>query len=357
VRSLLSRTAPLVALVFVLTTTAAMRAPETRAPAALLLRVVDSATRLPLPNAEVTASGRRGLTDASGELRILYPEDGELRVRVRQLGFGYVDRAFHRDQASRAAEDTAVVALVRMGWALPQVVVRAERRCREPGDAARLPLSQASMELLRFGAEQFENFRRAYPFDLTLERRTTGTTPGRMLRPKIEVDTTPSNQWGDRYTPGKVVIESGRDEYFVPLLFVSALADSAFWDRHCFVAHGVESRDGRRLIRLDFSPTLDVRDPDWEGSAWIDSARSVLARVDFRLTNLQHQIGPQQFDGYTVFSTPTPFIAMPDSTVARWLTGVPSGPYGEMRHSGGMQTLVIREVAYRGRKPPSVGSR
>lgn len=354
VRPLLARTAPLAALLVVLTASAASHAATPRVPAALLLRVVDSATRAPLPNAEVTASGRRGLTDASGEVRILYPEDGVLQVRVRQLGFRYVDRAFHRDPASRADEDTAVVALVRVGWALPQVVVRAERRCRENGDPARLPLSQASMELLRFGAEQFENFRRAYPFDLTMERRTTGTTPGRVLRPKVEVDTTPSYQWGDRYTPGKVVTELGRDEYFVPLLFVSALADSAFWERHCFVARGVESRDGRRLIRLDFSPTLDVRDPDWEGSAWLDSAHSVLARVDFRLTNLQHQAGPQQFDGYTVFSTPTPFIAMPDSTVAKWKTGVPSGPYGEMRLSGGMQTLVIREVAYRVRKPPSV---
>ena len=351
-RPLLSRTAPLVALIVALTAAATPRAPATRVPAALLLRVVDSATRLPLPNAEVSASGRRGLTDAAGEVRILYPEDGALQVRVRQLGFRYVDRTFYRDPASRADEDTAVVALVRVGWALPQVVVRAERRCRERGDPATLPLSQASMELLRFGAEQFENFRRAYPFDLTMERRTTGTT-GRM-RPRVEMDQTASNEWGDRYTPGKVVTESGRDEYFVPLLFVSALADSAFWDRHCFVARGVESRDGRRLIRLDFTPTLDVRDPDWEGSAWLDSARSVLARVDFRLTNLQHLVGPQQFDGYTVFSTPTPFIAMPDSTVARWTTGVPSGPYGEVRRSGGMQTLVIRDLAYRGRKPPSV---
>ena len=150
-----------------------------------------------------------------------------------------------------------------------------------------------------------------------MERRTTATAGGsRACRRQLERDTTASNEWGDRYTPGKVVNGIGSDEYFVPLLFVSALADSAFWDRHCFVARGVESRDGRRLIRLDFSPALDVRDPDWEGSAWLDSARSVLARVDFRLTNLRNAAGPQQFQGYTVFSTPTPYIAMPDSTVA-----------------------------------------
>jgi len=322
-------------------------------PAVLLLRVVDSATRAPVPNAEVTASSRRGLTDAKGEVRVLYPENGELRVRVRQLGFRYVDRTFHHDASSTAEEDTAVVALVRVGFALPQVVVRAERRCEEKGDPAHVALSQASMELLRFGAEQFENFRRVYPFDITMERRTVLTTRAMSMGRKPEVDTTASNEWGDRYIPGKVLTESGRDEYFVPLLFVSALADSAFWDRHCFVARGVESRDGRRLIRLDFSPTLDVREPDWEGSAWLDSARSVLARVDFRLTNLRHMVGPQHFEGYTVFSTPTPYIAMPDSTVASWTTERPAGSVGELRRSTGKQTLVIRDVAYKRGRPPS----
>ena len=320
------------------------------APAVLLLRVVDSATRAPVPNAEVSAGNRRGLTDSRGEARVPYPEDGELRVRVRQLGFRYVDRTFHRDASSRADEDTAVVALVRMGFALPQLVVRAERRCKGESDPERVALSQASMELLRFGAEQFDNFRRVYPFDITMVRRTTVASA--RIPPKVEVDTTPSHQWGDRYTPGRVVNESGRDEYFVPLLFVSALADSAFWDRHCFAARGVHSRDGRRLIRLDFSPALDIREPEWEGSAWLDSARSVLARVDFRLTNLRNPVGPQQFQGYTVFSTPTPYIAMPESTLVSWTMSTHSGPYWG-RLSGGKATLVIRDVSYRRGRPPA----
>ena len=320
----------------------------------LLLRVVDSATHAPVPNAEVTTQMRRGITDGRGEVRLLYPDDGELRVRIRQIGFRYADRVFRHD-ASHTGEDTAVVGLVRLGWALPQVTVRAERHCRQSVDSSRAALTQASMELLRFGAEQFENFRRAYAFDFTLEQRTSAVLAAGSGRPtpRIRVDTIASNTWGDRYTAGKVVVEQGGNEYFVPLLFVSALADSAFWELHCFAARGVESRDGRRLIRLDFEPTLDVRDPDWEGSAWLDSARSVLARVDFRLTNLRSVVGPQRFEGYTVFTTPSPYIARPDSTVASWITGVPR-PYGDVRRSGGMQSLVIRDVRYRGTRPPEV---
>ena len=341
----------------------ATRAPFPTAPATLLLRVVDSTSRLPVPNAEITARERRGLTevlrrgltDARGEVRVLFPENGELQVHIRQIGFRYADRTFRRNPDSRAEEDTAVVALERLGFALPQVVVRAERNCKESVDPSNVALTAASMELLRFGAEQFENFRRTYPFDFTLEERTLATSFGiGRPRPRLKVDTLASNGWGGQYIPGRVVMPSGRDEYFVPLLFVSALADSAFWSLHCFAARGVESHDGRRLIRLDFAPTLDVRDPDWEGSAWLDSARSVLARVDFRLTNLRSAVGPQRLGGYTVFSTPTPYIARPDSTVASWITAVPSGAFGEMRRSGGTQMLLIREVTYRGRKPPDV---
>lgn len=352
VRRLSPRLASLGLVLVVVLATAGSRAPQHRLASTLLLRVIDSATRLPLPNAEITAQGRRGLTNAAGQMRILWPESGELRVRIRQLGFRYVERTFTRDRASRAEEDTAVVALARTGWALPQVVVRAQQRCRSSGDPARVALSEASMEVLRFGAEQFENFRRAYPFDFTLERRTSSTMPGRTVRPRLEREPTASSDWGDRYTPGKVVVTVGPNEYFVPLLFVAALADSAFWENHCLDARGVESRDGRRLIRLDFSPALDVRDTEWEGTAWLDSARSVLARVDFRLTNLRRSEGPQRFDGYTVFSTPTPYIAMPDSTFVRWTIGVPSGPYGEMRSWDAVQSLVMRDLRYREGTPP-----
>lgn len=325
---------------------------EARAQSAILLQVVDSATRQPVPNAEIAALGRRGLTDAHGEMRVAWPDSGALHVRVRQIGFRYVERDLRRDPASRADEDTVVVALGRLRWALPQVVVRAEQKCRDidPRDA---PLSQASMELLRFGAEQFENFRRSYPFDLSLERTTSDIGAGGRTFPRAAPDTerTSSVRWGDRYVPGKVVEQVKVNDYFVPLLFVSALADTAFWERHCFVARGVETLDGRRVIRLRFYPARDVREPEWEGSAWLDSARSVLARVDFRLTNLHDRVGPQEFTGYTVFSTPSPFIAMPDSTVAQWTTAL-RGSYGQLIRSIGQQSYVIRDVRYAGRVPP-----
>ena len=319
-------------------------------PTMLLVRVLDSLSGAPLPNAEVTAIGRSALTDARGQVRIVWPADGTLSVRVRQLGFRYVQRTVQRGTSPTATEDTLTIALQRAAFALPQVTAVARPRCRDAEtDSRRSALSESAMELLRFGAEQYGTFRRRYPFALTVERRTELFVPGSNV-PKRDrnEELTNSDDWGDRYFPGRVLQRTGGQSWFVPLLFVSALADSAFWARHCFVARGVESREGKRVIRLDFGPALGVNEPEWEGAAWIDSAASVLARVEFRLTNLRDYGGPRAFEGYTVFTTPSPYIARPDSTVASWMSS------GSAIGRGGWskQALVIREVRYTKETPP-----
>ena len=316
----------------------------------LLVRVRDSLSGAPLPNAEVTALGRSALTDARGQVRILWPTEGMLSVRVRQLGFRFVQRTVQRGTSSTATEDTLTIALQRAAFSLPQMATVARPRCRdEDANAPTTPLSASAMELLRFGAEQYGTFRARYPFALLVERRTELFVAGSNVpRHENSDELTSSNEWGDRYFPGRVLQRTGAQSWFIPLLFVSALADSAFWARHCFVARGVEEYDGRRVIRLDFSPASGVNDTEWEGAALIDSTRSVLARVDFHLTNLRDYGGPRRVEGYTVFSTPSPYIARPDSTVVRWTAN------GSAMGSGGWskQTLLIRDVKYTKETPP-----
>jgi hypothetical protein len=316
-------------------------------PTTLLVRVHDSLSGAPLPNAEVTAIGHKTLTGPKGQVHIVWPSEGVITLRVRQLGFRYAERTVHRGTSSTATEDTLTIAMQRAAFALPQMTSVAHPRCREAGANAPTPLSQSAMELLRFGAEQYGTFRRRYPFNLLLEQTTEPFDPDpyHHARRDSTEDIASSEEWGDRYYPGRVLQPTGNQTYFVPLLFVSALADSAFWDRHCFVARGVEDRHGRRVIRLDFSPARGITDTDWEGAVWIDSVASVLARVEFRLTNLPRGGGLRRFEGYTVFTTPSPYIARPDSTVSRWVSsGAPSG--------WSQQALVIRDVRYTKETPP-----
>ena len=321
-----------------------------QAPSMLLVRVRDSLSGAPLPNAEVTAIGKKTLTGPKGEVRIVWPAEGVLFVRVRQLGFRYEQRTVQRGTSPTTTEDTITIVMQRAAFALPQVTAVAHARCRDhDANGPPTPLSASAMELLRFGAEQYGNFRVRYPFALLVERRTELFDAYRNVpRHENNEELTNSDQWGDRYFPGRVLQQTGQQSWFIPLLFVSALADSAFWARHCFVARGVENHDGRRVIRLAFSPARDVDEPEWEGAALIDSAASVLTRVEFRLTNLRNYGGPREFEGYTVFTTPSPYIARPDSTFARWSSsGSAMG-----RNGWSKQALVIRDVRYTKEAPP-----
>lgn len=328
------------------------RATRAALPATLLIRVIDSVARQPLPNAEVTAAPLRRLTDGRGEARFTWPEEGRLRVRVRQIGFRYVEQVLSRGSSTTASEDTVTIALGRAAFALPQVEIIAQRRCAPITDSATLALSTSTMDLLRFGAQQYESFRLAYPFDVTLDRHTRwNPMAGARARSERRKEETHSEGWGDRYRPTQVLQRNGAD-YFVPLLFVSTLADSVFWDRHCFVARGVKERDGRRMIQLDFSAARGIREVEWEGSAWLDSAAGVLRRVDFRLANLRYGAGPRRFEGYITFAVPSPYIAIPDSTVAWWSSRTLPPPGSADLDVEARQVIVAERVVYRGRVPP-----
>ena len=306
---------------------------------------------LPLPNAEVSTPSRRRLTDAEGNVRFPWPEGGAISIRVRQIGFRYADRTLYRGKSPTATEDTAVVILRRAVFALPQVVTQVDRRCEANQDSASMALSNSSMELLRFGAEQYNSFKAAYPFDVTLSRRTVRSAVFQGPRVEEMKETAESGTYGDPYLPGQVILRT-RVGYYVPVLFVSALADSAFWARHCFVARGVESRDGRRLIKLDFSPARGIREVEWEGSAWLDSAASVLRRVDFRIVNVRDPRAPKRFEGYTTFAMPSPYIAVPDSTVAWWWTETTPSPSDDKFTADVLQFLTMRQLAWRRGAPP-----
>jgi len=321
-------------------------------PLRLLVHVVDSASHKPLPNAEVTASTARRLTDAQGNARLTWPDSGVLRIRVRQIGFRYVDRTVHRGTSPTATEDTVTVVLSSATFALPQVVTEADVRCDEKLDSATFALSTATMELLRFGAEQYNSFREAYPFNVSIARRTVRSPVMRGPRVEEVLEKAESETYGDRYTPGHVLLRTPTG-YYVPILFVSTLADTAFWARHCFAARGVQSRDGRRMIKLDFSPARGVRTPEWAGSAWLDSAASALRRVDFHLVNVRDARAPKRFEGYTTFAMPSPYIAVPDSTVAWWWSINTPTAADDRFTADVMQFISAKEMTWRKGEPPA----
>lgn len=194
----------------------------------------------------------------------------------------------------------------------------------------------------------------AHPFRVWVERRTTQRdSVGRMITDPLETAPDESERWGNTYLPGHV-FNATRDRTFsVPILFVSALGAPEFWTHHCFATRGVETLDKERVIRLDFWPTKATKTPDWSGSAYLDSACSMLRRVDFKIVHFRKHDVLRDLDGYTMFSSPTAFIAMPDSTVAQWWYQKPRYN-GDLREPDGYQSLVVRRMVYRDSVPAKV---
>ncbi len=329
---------------------------ESRAPV-LLVRVLDSSSRQPLVNAEVIdrASGLDRFTNEHGEARLLWPPSGHLRLRVRQIGFQFAERELTRGTSAASEVDTITFALPRVKYVLPDVVIKESTHCVADADSASRTLSIAVLEQLRLSAERYEAFRKAYPFHLTVLRRTVDFgSDGKARNMREHNEETDSELWTERYAPGNI-ISRHQLGFSIPILFLESLADPGFWDHHCFVVRGVESKDSSRMVRMEFSVTADTKSPDWEGSVLVDSATSVLKRVTFRLSGLRDDDTPRRLEGYTTFASPSPFIVMPESTVAIWWRK--RGPvHGDWGRPDVAQLLYVWSVKYRKDAPPAGGA-
>jgi hypothetical protein len=167
--------------------------------ATLLVRVVDAASREPIPNAQVTDldSAVQRLTNGLGEARFDWSGRPAMRLWVRQLGYRLAERVAH---AGGGSVDTVVVALERVPFVLPEQRAVAIDRCDLRTDSATQELSLYALSQLRLAAEHYDQFRRAYPFTIEAERRTVVFSRRAFVRPRetLTRERTSSSDWGDR---------------------------------------------------------------------------------------------------------------------------------------------------------------
>jgi hypothetical protein len=314
----------------------------------LVVTVIDSGARYPLVNADVIdlSTGQHRFTDERGQARLAWPSDGQLRVRVRQVG--YQPRQLTLRQAN-VSDGVNTFAMSRVAYVIS--TVKSTSRCATSADSASRELSMSELDQLKQAAEKYDQFRRLFPFEATVERRTAAIPPnGKVGRIVAAKEKFPSETWEAAYKPGDIIQYEFGGIFHVPLLFLSTLGDSVFWEHHCFIARGVESYQGARVVRLEFSPTADVAGPDYEGAALLDSATSHLLRVDFRLANPSQRKGPKRLEGYITFMSPSPFVMLPDTTTAIWwLRDVDSAKWGNPDVA---QRLHLEELKYRKARPP-----
>ena len=309
------------------------------------ITVRDQLSGLPLRNAEVIdrSTGRSVMSDDSGTVHVDVSPTEPMRIRVRQVGYHFVDTVLIAGNARLA------VPLSRVAYALPTVPVTRSKECDVSADSTSALLAAGALDQLRMSAERYEGFRHQYPFRVTVERRTRQfSPPGNPKRDVVRNESVTSDDWGERYSPGHVLSRDWRG-FSVPILFIANLADTVFWQKHCFAVLGIETLNGSRMVRLEFRPTRELRDPDWEGFALLDSATSELRRVEFRLTNIGKRDLPRRLEGYTTFRSPSPFIVVPESTAAIWWRrdAEPGDRFPDI-----LQVLHVKELAYRRASPP-----
>ncbi len=316
-------------------------------PSILVVTVIDSGARYPLVNADVIdlATGQHRFTDERGQARVAWPSDGQLQLRVRQVGYQPVKRTLRQATTSDGA---TTFAMNKVAYVIS--AVRSTSHCATPADSASLDVSLSELDQLKQAAEKYDQFRRLFPFDATVERRTAAIPRnGIVKRITTAREKFRSENWEMAYRPGDI-IEYERGGFTVPILFLSTLGDSVFWGHHCFIARGVEWYQASRVVRLEFSPSTDVTGPDYAGAALLDSATSYLVRVDFHLANLGNRNGPKRLEGYITFMSPSPFVMMPDTTAAIWwLRSVSDTAWGNPDYA---QRLNVEELKYRKETPP-----
>jgi hypothetical protein len=316
-------------------------------PSTLIVTVVDSGARYPLVNADVIdlKTGQHRFTDEAGEARLTWPSDGELRLRIREVGYQ------PRQQTLRfAANPRSAITFAMRRVAYVISTVKAVSHCPSAADSGSLDQSVALLDQLKQGAEKYGQFRSLYPFEATVIRRTAAVPPNGDIKRIVErKEKFRSENWESAYKPGDIINYDDGD-FTVPLLFLSTLADSVFWEHHCFLFRGVSSYQGARVVRLEFTPSADVTGPDYEGAALLDSATSYLIRVDFNLANLHQRDGPTRLEGYMTFISPSPFVLLPDTTAAIWWTRrVEHSDWGRPDYA---QSLHLEELKYRKMTPP-----
>ena len=318
-------------------------------PSTVLVTVIDSSARYPLANADVIdlGTGQHRFTDENGRARVAWPANGALILKVREVGYQPRQRTIRESDASGA---NATFEMSRVAYVISPVKATSHCSNSVSADSGSLDLSVSALDQLKQGAEKYDQFRRHYPFEATVERRTAAVPEtGQLKRIVVNTEKFRSDRWESGYEPGDIV-RYERGGFTVPLLFLSTLADSVFWEHHCFGVGGVESYRGSRVVRLEFSPTTDVKGPDYAGTVFLDSASSYLVRVDFHLANPPRRGGPRKLEGYITFMSPSPFVEVPDTTAAIWW--MRSADHGDWGNPDYAQIMRLQELKYRNEKPP-----
>ena len=251
--------------------------------------VVTKEGGVPLSYSVVSAPslGRERFSNASGVFVLADLPAGTLQLRVRHLGYSPADLSV---TVRSGMTDTVRVPLTHIAVRLSAVQVQAYPECRDPGvpKASSDSAFATVFDQLRQNADQYRLLTETYPFIYAVERTLSSVlVNGTTRTDRVDTMVVGSNRW--TYKPGAVVTRIGRARSSQVAMNIPTLvnfADKAFLDNHCFHNGGRETVDDTELLRVDFVAASRIKDPDVNGSMYLDPETFQIRRSVLRLTKI-----------------------------------------------------------------------
>jgi len=307
---------PLGGLLLLLAATAGTASAQDVARSTLHGAVVAAGTgaRIPFSVVVLEPGFPRQFTDEDGGFIFASVAPGPYRLLVRQLGYAPFDSTI----ALGPETPPLRIELHRLALRLDAITVAASVTCINPGppDSAASPALAAVFGQLRQNAERSRLLLDAYPFRYTYVRELTDIVRNGDDRTMTDTVVLRSDaRWP--YAPGRVVTEDedsrrhrGRTVH-VPIL--ADFADDAFQRTHCFRYAGREPFEGHDMLRIDFSAAERLREPDVNGSAWLDPDTYQIHATTVTLTHLSRAAqGVTGWQATTVFRAIRPNLLVTD---------------------------------------------
>jgi hypothetical protein len=281
---------------------AALSAQETSGTIVGVVAAEESGERLPYSVVAIPSLAIRRFSNDSGGFVLRELPAGSRVIEIRRLGYAPRDVAV---LIRAGAVDTIRVELTRVAVTLATVQVRAEPACTTPGlNAVRDSALATVLTQLRMNGEQYRLLAESYPFVYAQERTVVSKLKDGSMRTD-SVDTLVLGSkppW--RYHPGRILTHVGRGRRGILLFNIPTLpdfADSLFLANHCFGDGGMENVGGVDLIRIDVVASARIKEPDVNGSIFLDPRTFQIRRSILRLSRSPKVRGLTGLEVTTVF--------------------------------------------------------
>jgi hypothetical protein len=258
------------------------------------VKAAASAEPIPYSVVAVPSAGLEQFTNDHGVFTLRGLPTGNVRIRVRHLGYTPVDTTVRLAENDTVKLDVALKKLsinLEAMRVVGSVRVHLAEGCPPFSSAEEQASIVQLLEQVILNAEQFRLLVKDHPFiarfnDYGVVRKTDGSLaedPHAIEGAKILDHFAILSSAKPVYEAGNVIRRiHGSDQVLVPE--IQDLADSTFIAKHCFSYAGDTTMVDARMIRLAFKPVAELTDPDIEGTITVRADGYELREIDLRTT-------------------------------------------------------------------------